>query len=52
MSEEILTEDEKKRVARLATEEAIEKIKLKSEYKALPRKERRKLIRKFRENLA
>lgn len=50
--EELLTDDEKKRVARLATEEAIEKIKQKPEFLALPRKKRRELIRGFRAKLA
>jgi len=49
--EELLTEDEKKRIARLATEEAIEKIKKKPEYLSLPRKIRRELIRHFKKNL-
>lgn len=51
-SEELLTDDEKKRVARLATEEAIEKIKKKPQFLALPRKERRRLIKSFRAELA
>lgn len=52
MSEELLTDDEKKRVAWLATEEAIDKIKQKPDFLALPRKKRRELIKGFRAKLA
>ena len=46
MSEEILTE-EKQRVADLARSEAIEKMKLKPKFKALPRNKRRELLREW-----
>jgi len=48
MTEELLTEDEKRRVAKMATEEAIDKIKQDPRFKALSRLERRKLLRSFR----
>jgi len=47
MSEEILTEEEKQRVADLARSESIEKMKLKPKFKALPRNKRRELLREW-----
>lgn len=45
MSKEILTEDEKKRVADLARSEAIYKMKLNPKFRSLPSKKRCELIR-------